>query len=182
MTSIEARLEMDRIVIAKLNEAVKMFDLDLDPCDVEIDYNLKGRTGGIAGVRYNEYGERVYYLRFSAEGVMKHREYMVNIVVPHEIAHLVAYNKPSLGAKHHNRVWSKIDRMLGGNGKRTHAMPLTKARKTTWYIYEVAGERVKLSKIRHNRMVSGKMSYSYILNNRKYRISVEQWTGETIAA
>jgi len=172
--------DMRKIIIEKLDEAVMLFDLDLDPHMIDVRFDLKGRTGGYAGYKVNSYGERDYYLRFNIEGITDHWDNMVNVLVPHEIAHIVAFVKPSLGAKGHNRIWSSIDRRLGGNGKRTHNMPLTKVRKTTWYIYEIAGAKVKLSKIRHNRMLSGKTSYSYMVAGVKYKMSVDNWNGRVV--
>lgn len=182
MVDFSTSVKLREVIIGKLCEACDMFGLELDPWEVDIRFDLKGRVGGYAGYKVNSFGDKEYFLRFNIEGINKHWDNMVNVVVPHEVAHIVAYAKPSLGAKNHNRAWSIIDRKLGGNGQRCHSMKLTKARKTTWYIYEVAGMRVKLSKIRHNRMLTGQKSYSYVVGNRKHRLSVDQWTGETVAA
>lgn len=181
MLDAELKRDFRKLVEAKLEEAYALFDLPIDILNVKILFNLKGRTGGTAGYKIVN-GVREYYLRFNVEGIEKHWDYMVNAVISHEIAHLVAHMNPNYGAKNHNANWSRIDRMLGGNGKRCHNMPLSKARKTKWYLYEVGGNVIKMSSVRHNRLHRGTTSYS--LNGPEGRYSIERhhFTGKVMVA
>lgn len=105
---------------------------------IDIRYDLKGRSAGQAGGRRNRItGENHFYLRFNREAIEKHWDEQVNQTIPHEVAHLVAFAHPRLGAKNHNYVWQRIDRSLGGTGERCHNMELTpaKRRTVTRYLY-----------------------------------------------
>src|SRR5690606_26926054 len=93
---------------------------------IRIKFDLKGRCAGQAGYRPGE-----YFVRFNREALRVDWEHMVKETIPHEIAHIVAYAKPELGAKGHNAGWKRIAWALGCKGERCHTMKLTPARKTT---------------------------------------------------
>lgn len=177
-------LEFYRLVREKLDEAVREYDLifeDFDPSMVEISTNIRGRVGGRAGYT-TEYGRRYYYLNFSREGIEKHWDTMVNDVIPHEVAHIVAFVRGDLRAKGHNAAWVRICRHLGGTGERCHSMGLTKARKVKYHIYDIDGIEVKLSSIRHNKLMKGKAHYSLTTNTGcRKKIHPKHYTGRMVA-
>lgn len=157
-------------------KAVDMFNLGDDFIEqVDIRFNVKGRTAGRAG---KERGR--YYLDFNMEAIRDHWDEMLNVTIPHEVAHIVAYAKPALRASGHNKNWKRIDIALGGDGTRTHTMGLKRARKTKWYVYEVAGERIEIGAVRHKRMLSRMTSYSLKLITGTHKITIDDFTGEVI--
>lgn len=100
--------------------------------ELDIRFDLKGRAAGMAGYR----GGR-FYVRFNREAMELNWEHMVQETIPHEIAHIVAFAKPSLGAKGHNPAWRAIAQSLGCKGERCHTMNLTPARKVRRYFYKL---------------------------------------------
>lgn len=129
---------------------------------VEIRYDIRGRTAGMAGCRYSRLtGEaQDLYLRFNREAIAKNWDEMVKQTIPHEVAHLVGYVHKRLGAKNHNWQWQQIDRSLGGTGERCHKMELTPGRKTNRYIYKLpCGEEITVGPKHHSGLQNGKYGY-----------------------
>jgi len=168
--------EFEHLVRAKIASAFKEFDVQHDPRDVTISMNIRGRVGGRAYMNRDE-----LFLDFNRVAILEHWEFMVDNTITHEIAHLIAFVSPHLRAKGHNRNWKYIDIQLGGTGNRTHPMPLAKVRKTTWYLYNVAGKDIQMSAIRHKRLIAGKR-YSIKSPRGNIRISTEDYTGRTMSA
>lgn len=146
-------------VRAKLKEAEEKFGVDMK--DVKIELNIRGwRAAGYA----QWCPAKGYRLRFHPEYIATHFDEMVNVTVPHEVAHMVCFKKESLG-RDHNRGWQMVDRMLGGNGKRCHkmkaAMKAAKAKSPrraprSVYIYHTTrGYEIAVGKVRHERIQSG---------------------------
>ncbi len=134
---------------------------------VTIKYDIRGKTAGYAGCKLNRATREAYdlYLRFNREAIGKNWDEMVTQTIPHEVAHLVAYVFPQLGAKNHNYAWQRIDRSLGGSGERCHKMELTAARKTNRYIYKADnGVEMEIGPKHHSALQSGKYGY---ISNRK---------------
>lgn len=177
--TIKTNLTSEELFASAVREmlwkAVDMFNLGDDFIDqVDIRFTIKGRTAGKAG---KERGR--YYLDFNREAIRDHWDEMLKVTIPHEVAHIVAYAKPALRAKGHNKYWRKIDLMLGGDGTRTHTMGLSRARKTMWYVYEVPGVgRVELGAVRHNRLMRGKQTYHMKTPGGNIDIREEHYTGE----
>ncbi len=148
------------LVRAKLAEADEVFNLskDVDISSIDIDCTLKGKCAGRAGYK-TESGSRQYYLRFNREAIELHWDEMVSKTISHEIAHIVAYIKPELRAKNHNRRWQLIDIKLGGDGSRTHSMGLTPARKMKTHMFNVDGMIVEMGHIRYTRMIKAEQTY-----------------------
>lgn len=133
--------------------------------DIEIRFDLRGRTAGWAGCRD---GKRItdangmmqivynhYFMRFNTDMMMTHWDDMFSATVPHELAHIVCYFKPSLGHKH-DSGWRRVCLDLGGNGKRCHNNEVTYAKGRTFQYTTRLGYKVILSETRHNRVQAGK--------------------------
>lgn len=99
---------------------------------------------------------RFYTLRFNPTLFERNPDFMLNNVVPHEIAHLVAFHCPHLGADHHNRQWSLICLALGGDGKRLHSEPVYYARGATYAYTASNGKVLHFSQTRHNQIQRGR--------------------------
>lgn len=134
---------------------------------VEISYDMRGRAAGEAGCLFNRVtGEATQLrLRFNREAIAKNWDEMVTQTIPHEVAHLVSFCFPKLGAKNHNWKWAEIDRALGGTGERCHKMELTPGRKTSRYIYRDSnGVEVTVGPKHHSGLQRGK--YGYLRNSK----------------
>lgn len=140
--------------------------------DIHIEYKKNGNSVGLCKTRremvLHEATNRMrmmpvkYTLVFSIEAIEKYYDKMVSEVIPHEIAHLIANEKPLLGAKNHNKVWKRICLSLGGTGERCHDFEVTPARKTRkskQFIYQVGSKEVVLGCVRHNRLQKNEMRY-----------------------
>ena len=88
---------------------------------VEILFNLRGRVAGMACCRRNRFSGAPatdLKLRFNVDMIAGDGyDHILNDCVPHEIAHLVCYANPQLGANH-DRGWKRVCVALGGNGER----------------------------------------------------------------
>ncbi len=134
---------------------------------VTIRYDIRGKTAGVAGCKRNRLtGEAVdLYLRFNREAIEKNWDEMVTETIPHEVAHLVAYAFPRLGADNHNYAWKRISQSLGCSGARCHKMELTPGRKTNRFIYVTErGEEVVVGPKHHSGLQSGK--YGFLRSRR----------------
>ena len=126
---------------------------DLGP--VKIRYDLRGLSAGqarckispITGVGYD------LELRFNKEAMAKDWDHLVKETIPHEVAHLVAYAKPALGAKNHNKQWERIARSLGCKGERCHKIKLTPARRRIRYKYVTDSGAVVIAGPKHHQRI-----------------------------
>ena len=155
------RNEINRII----EKAVDLYDVpQLRDTDIKFDirsYNFVGQ----ARVRTNKYsGQREYTLRLNPKAVEENYDDMLNDTIPHEIAHLVNYAKPSTGRRH-NRGWKRVCLALGGNGQRCVEnnaydldQPTLEERKINHdarrpYVYtDSTGTERRLTKVRHNKL------------------------------
>jgi len=93
--------------------------------NVAIRFDIGGhRTAGQAGFRHGN-----FFLRFHPKYIENHFDEMFNDVIPHEVAHIVGYAAPQVGARRHNPMWKKVCKALGGTGERCHSMDNTSFKK-----------------------------------------------------
>ena len=145
-------------VIAKCNtvfeKAKELYGLDLSVCTIRFD--LKGRVGGTAGARGSSLaGTRSYQMRFNADMVQRDTVEMVDETVPHEIAHIVCFMNPKLGSNH-DAGWARVCRQLGGNGSRTHDMPVVYGKGNTYEYITTNGNTIRLSERHHATVQRGR--------------------------
>lgn len=126
--------DAQQAIINKVNETLELarnrFDAYVHPAP-SVTFDLRGRScGGTAR------GTRA--LQFNLDWYKADPERFLAIVVPHEVAHIVtAAIAPRATA--HGREWKAICKALGGDGKRTCAIPVlngvARARRVTEYKY-----------------------------------------------
>ena len=149
----------------KLAEAQEKFGVDMS--DVKIELNIKGyRVAGQAcAPRYNRKTRRTmpYRVRFHPEYVMNHLKEMVEVTIPHEVAHIVCMKDPSFG-RGHNAGWRRVDILLGGTGDATHNMmdgfnaarAKSPSRNRSQYLYRTTkGVEVPMGPVRHRKCQAG---------------------------
>lgn len=119
---------------------------------IDIRCDIRARAAGWAE---NINGKLI--LRFNREMIANHWEHAIKDTIPHEVAHIVAFCFPELGAKNHNNSWKSICRSLGGSGERCHSLELSYAKKRNRHIYVTdSGYEVLISTRHHNKIQRGK--------------------------
>lgn len=159
-------------VYRQLDLAIAKFDLPITRNMVNVRCDVKGR---VAGWAIKKSATR-YEMRFNREAIEKYTDKMVKDTVPHEIAHIVCYVKPSLGSSH-DAGWKAVCRALGGDDSRTHHMKLTPGKAVNKHIYMVDGLKVQVGPKVHKAIQTGARSYHVKAN--KQPMYAHQWIGST---
>ena len=144
--------DFTRLVNLCLDAAREQFG---DFPQVAIRYDLRGRAAGMACCRRNRLtGEASdFVLRFNVEALQKDWSHMVRETIPHEVAHIVGYALPHLGAKNHNTAWRRISQTLGARGDRCHTMQLTPAKRRARYRYVLDNGQEVIAGPKHHKMI-----------------------------
>lgn len=137
----------------------------------EVDLSLRGRTAGQAvwmesGHRFlrNRPHRTQLKLRLNPEAYRLAPQYVIDTVIPHEVAHLlVRLLYPQKQVKPHGDEWKNVMRECFGiaNPSRTHRLSLTRRRQVARpYIYRCAcGTHHRFTRIRHNRVGKGRVYF-----------------------
>ena len=137
--------------------ACDLYNIDFDFNKIKIEFLCTGRSAGRAGYKTNPFTQqKEYYMVFSLESAEYNITEMLEVVIPHELAHIVNYMKPSTG-RNHDLGWKDTCRRLGGTGDRCHKQPLTKSVYRKAYLYVTANghERLITSTKKHNNIQRG---------------------------
>lgn len=175
LTPAQARANAESRVRDVIRDAKDQFGFN-EP--VEIVWRNLGRTAGWARM---EMVSNKYSITLNEQLLTRQDWYNDLLVdtIPHEIAHLVCYWKPSLG-RNHDRGWQRVCQRLGGSGGRCHSLNLERARRSRQAIYNVAGIEVRLGLTRHKRLQSGATQYRYKLGGEVYAIKRDDFTGKIV--
>jgi len=155
--------KIEKAVEACLAKANEIYDIKFDSSDVTQRFNItSARTMGQAKWRRSSYTGKVsdLVLRWHPEAISQNVEHYADVIVPHEVAHIVCAMNPSLG-KNHDRGWQRVAEALGcANPRATdsfHMYNLTKAKSSKpMYTYKDAlGETYEMSAQRHARLQKG---------------------------
>jgi len=139
------------LVTKKLAElrvkAQALYGVDIDPV---ISYGQRGLAAGQANSRENK-------IQLNRELLEKYAADFINQVVPHEFAHLVAYQVHGHRIRPHGSEWRSIVVTLGYKPSRTHKYEVSKSRRLRRYMYKCncPGKKYELTSIRHNRIRRG---------------------------
>lgn len=140
--------EVQAKVAALIAQANQRYNIVLPP--VEVRFDLEGRSAGQAGVKQGR-----YYLRFNSSMMQRSSwDHIINDTVPHEVAHLVCFYKPTLG-RQHNPGWKQVCRYLGGSGLRCHSEEVVYSRGQTYAYTTSTGAVINLSQIMHHKIQKG---------------------------
>ena len=116
----------------------------------EVAWDLPGQAAGQANGRRN-------LIRFNRELAERNPDEFVAQTVPHELAHLVAFQKFGARIRPHGREWQAVMVMLGAEPCRTHRYKVTPVRKLKRFAYQChcPDSEYQLTSIRHNRIQRG---------------------------
>ena len=116
----------------------------------------------------------------NAKAIEEDETRVMDDVIPHEIAHIVCMIKPYLGFGHDDG-WQEVCKRLGGTGAATLGDgDFTRLRRTTYFIYEVNGERFKLPRKEHNEIQEGEGLRRVALATGVVEVNKDNWTGNWI--
>lgn len=173
------RDEIKAKLIDKTYEVIALAEsaYDVKLAHAKVEFDLTGKTAGQALVR-----DFSLVIRLNLAGAELDYDQMINKVVPHEIAHLVNYVKPSTG-RYHNKGWRSVCETLGGDGSRCHTIGLkpsrvhTKQRKTRKYLYKIGSQVIVVGAIRHNRINKG-VEYTFTRSGEKTEVTKNNYLKE----
>lgn len=118
----------------------------------EINFKLKGKSAGVAHLQTNK-------IRFNPILLLENQTAFFNEVVPHEIAHLLAYLLYGR-VKPHGREWQGLMfNLFNVKPKTTHNFDVSSL-KTRTFSYTCDCGIIELSLHRHNKVIRGKTKYS----------------------
>ena len=134
--------------LAELNvRSEALFGVRIEPV---ISFDLKGQAAGQANYRENK-------IRFNRQLLEKYAGEFVDQTVPHEFAHLVAYQKFGRRIRPHGMEWKRVMEAFGVDPARTHSFNVAPTRRLKRFHYRChcPGSDYQLSSIRHNRVQRG---------------------------
>jgi predicted SprT family Zn-dependent metalloprotease len=136
-----------------LAKAETMYGVDMS--HVSIRFDLRGRAAGQAGRRGSH-----YFMRFNNDMLGREAfDHVFNDTVPHEIAHIVCYMKPTLGHGH-DYGWARVCRALGGTGKTYHQEEVVYGKGVTYEYTSTTGHKTRVSQVLHGKIQRG-VEYTY---------------------
>ncbi len=163
----------------KVKETLLLADTKYKTNLVERGVSVSYVDSGMAGARAIMSGEDLFLVfNTSIMETDEGKKQLIDEFVPHEVAHLVNFIKPSTG-RCHNKGWKNVCVTLGGSGSRTHNLPYKRARKKKEYKYLIGDISFFLGAIRHKRIQTGEKAYFALINGARTAIKKESFTGET---
>lgn len=116
----------------------------------EILLNLRGQSAGVAELRANR-------LRFNKILYQENQQAFLAEVVPHEVAHLIAWQVYGLQIRPHGKEWQQImQAVFSLEPKRTHSFDIKRAAKLGYkYTCCCAEKQHALTVRRHNKILQG---------------------------
>ncbi|MET0028235.1 MAG: SprT-like domain-containing protein [Candidatus Thiodiazotropha sp.] len=138
-----------------LNQAETAFALP--PTRPEIRFDLTGKSAGI--VVFGP-GNRCV-IRYNAALLSRYGQEFMDETVPHEVAHIVARRRFGQRIRPHGREWKQVMAFFQAPARRCHSFDTTQTtrRRMRYYDYRCACRDHRISAVRHNRVVSGTMTY-----------------------
>jgi predicted SprT family Zn-dependent metalloprotease len=162
----------------KLNKAISQFNSNFSADEVIILFTLKGTRAATAFYDMVD-GIRTFGLNFNIYNIEHHYDEMVNTVIPHEIAHLICFDKQHFHPKHDN-VWKDICLSLGGTAERTHKMTTKKARITKKYVYMIKNHKFTISSLHHKKVQLDELFFHVYIDGIQCAITPRHFTGEIL--
>ncbi|WP_072325166.1 SprT family zinc-dependent metalloprotease [Marinospirillum alkaliphilum] len=116
----------------------------------EVLCNLRGRAAGMAELQRNR-------LRFNPVLLEENEAAFLQEVVPHEVAHLLAWQLHGRGIRPHGAEWQQIMRQVFGlAAERTHDFDVRRSARQAWiYACGCVDREHALTIRRHNRILRG---------------------------
>lgn len=159
-------------IIEKVNECYNIANKNHNRqfANSEVQFFENRAAAGLANAKTNT-------LHFNLNYARQNINFILNEVVPHEVAHLVQFQLVGYGS--HDRHWKHLCLSLGGNGQTKFdnniiGLTITKKRKTKYYQYNNGKEAI-ISSLDHKKIQSG-----YVFNTKKGIYLAEHFTGNVL--
>jgi SprT protein len=123
------------------------------PPAVEIRFDLRGQAAG--QVRLTGPGRAL--IRYNLQLLMENRDHFLAHTVPHEVAHLLAWQRYGPHIRPHGPEWRSLMLGLGADPSRCHTYDTSRirTRRLQRHTYHCACREYALTSIRHNRIRRG---------------------------
>lgn len=132
---------------------------------------------GAAGTAYSH----LNLIGISPDYLREHPDHVFNVTVAHEVCHHYVWKYKPHAKQNHGPEFRSLMRLLGLNGDTYHKLSLENApkrpgRKKIRFVYEtmVTGQKVKLTKNQHQKMVASNGAYSYRGEKLRYTNIIEE--------
>jgi SprT protein len=119
----------------------------------EIRFSLQGKTAGY--FRQTANGHSI--INYNSVILESNRNAFIQRTVPHEVAHLVAFQLHGLSIKPHGPEWMAVMELFKADSSRCHDYDTSSvvARKYKRFAYQCDCQTHSLTSIRHNRILAG---------------------------
>lgn len=137
-----------------LERATQLYDIAIP--DIEIRFDLRGRTSGMFCVQKNQCS-----IRYNSTIFSRYFEESLQQTVPHEVAHYVVHMIHGKRVKPHGKEWQKVMCDFGVAAEVTSKLDVNdlSVRSLRRYPYRCGCSEHMLSSIRHNRILRGARQY-----------------------
>lgn len=136
-----------------LNQAKAYYGRSFRLDDIRAD--IRGKTAGYFRVQPNGFS----IINFNPALFEKHAEDFLKQTVPHEVAHLVAYQHHGFRIRPHGQEWQSVMHLFGAEINRCHSYDVDhiKHRHYRYFEYRCNCKQHALTAIRHNRILKGQV-------------------------
>lgn len=120
---------------------------------VDIRFDLRGQAAGQARLPLR--GRPI--IRYNPQLLLENGERFLRRTVPHETAHVVAYQRHGPRIRPHGEEWKSVMALLGADARRCHDYDTgtARVRRLTRHAYHCDCREHALTSIRHNRIRAG---------------------------
>ena len=124
--------------------------------EIEIKFDLRGRTSGMFCHRENE-----SFIRYNNAIFARYFDENIRQTVPHEVAHYAVFTMHRSKAKPHGAEWKQVMHDFGVSAEVTSKLDVKdlSARTLKRYRYKCECREHQLTSIRHNRITRGTRQY-----------------------
>ena len=129
-----------------------------------IDYKLRGVAAG----RAYYYGN---HIKLNPVLLHENRETFIKQTVPHEVAHLIAFQVYGSRIRPHGKEWASVMNLFGCPANRCHSYDVTPAHTRKTYEVKCGCKTHSVTSIRYNRMVKGISSYKCVYCKQTLRLA-----------
>lgn len=128
-------------------------------------------TGSTAGY-FKQLRDGSNMINFNRQLLEHNTADFINRTVPHEVAHMVAFQVFGPGIRPHGDEWKAVMALFGADDSRCHNYDLSKVKTRQYrrFTYQCNCRSHQLTSIRHNRVLSG---YRYVCKTCKQQLSYQ---------
>ncbi|MDQ4430549.1 SprT protein [Yokenella regensburgei] len=146
-------IAIQQAVMRSLREKLALANLKLERNypEPKLVYQQRGTAAGTAWLESNE-------IRLNPVLMMENQQAFIDEVVPHELAHILAWRHFGRVAPHGKEWKWMMESVLGVPARRTHQFELESVRRNT-FPYRCKCQQHQLTVRRHNRVLRGEAVY-----------------------